>query len=157
MHDCHRSFIILALLAALALPFSASSQSATRKQMQQKLDRIILTRIVFEETRVADVLRTLRDRVREVDLDDDRPFNLVIRAKKEALDGLVSLDMENIPAGEAIRYVCMVAGLRYVVEPHAVVILDEAATAERMETRIYHIDPSVIDKKKSDKLEFNKK
>jgi hypothetical protein len=49
----------------------------------------------------------------------------------------ITLDFDNIPLGELIRYVCQVANLKYKVERFAVVIAGRDVPLDDMETRIY--------------------
>ncbi|MCF7855341.1 MAG: hypothetical protein K9N51_11135 [Candidatus Pacebacteria bacterium] len=57
----------------------------------------------------------------------------------------ISMNMTNIPLGEAIRYITMGAGLKYKVEPHAVIIADPSVALEEMETRFYPMQAGVLE------------
>jgi len=57
----------------------------------------------------------------------------------------VTMSMNNIPLGEVIRYVCMGAGLKYRVEPSAVIIADKSFPLDDLETRFYSVEAGVFE------------
>ncbi len=57
----------------------------------------------------------------------------------------ITLNMNNIPLGEAIRYICLGAGLKYKVESNAVIIADSSVPLDDMETRFYPVEAGVLD------------
>lgn len=139
-----KSFFALFLLCALVLPGFANTEREAKREVLRKLERTTIPRISYDDVRVRDALRDLRDRIRQLDLRPDIPFNMIVRAEEKVLDARITLELENLPAGEAIRYMCIAAGLHYRVESHAIVVFDAAAQVDRMETRVFHIDPSLI-------------
>ena len=56
----------------------------------------------------------------------------------------VTLDFDNIPLGEAIRYVCRGADLKFRIEPYAVIIAAAGEEFDEMETRFYSVEAGVI-------------
>ena len=56
----------------------------------------------------------------------------------------VTLDFDNIPLGEAIRYICRGADLKFRVEPYAVIIAAAGEEFDEMETRFYSVEAGVI-------------
>lgn len=57
---------------------------------------------------------------------------------------LISMEIDDIPLGDAIHYVCTQAGLQYIVEEHAIVISDENFTPQELETRFYAVEPNIF-------------
>lgn len=81
----------------------------------------------------------------EVAATDDDEFSFgdaydMERSPDDSPDVSITMDMENIPLGEVIRYICEGAGLSYRIEPHAIVIADQRVALDGMETRFYPID-----------------
>ncbi len=56
----------------------------------------------------------------------------------------ITMDFDNIPLAEAIRYICEGAGLKYKVEEHAVVILGPGVSRGELELRFFPIDPRLF-------------
>ena len=56
----------------------------------------------------------------------------------------VTLDFDNIPLGEAIRYICRGANLKFRIEPYAVIIAAAGEEFDEMETRFYSVEAGVI-------------
>lgn len=57
----------------------------------------------------------------------------------------ITMNMDNIPLGEVIRYICMGAGLKSRIESHAVIIADQSVPFETLETRFYPVEAGVLD------------
>lgn len=82
------------------------------------------------------------------DLDDDFAFDPAPRpdpAPRRAVRGGITINMTNIPLGEAIRYVTLGAGLVYKVESHAVIIAHPDVALDDMETRFYPMQAGVME------------
>ena len=56
----------------------------------------------------------------------------------------ITMDFDNIPLGEAVRYICEGAGLRYKVEEHAIVILGPEVSRDNLELRFFPVDPRLL-------------
>jgi hypothetical protein len=54
------------------------------------------------------------------------------------------MDFDSLPMSDAIRYTCQTAGLRYKVEPNAVVILGQGVTRSNLELRVFSVDPRLF-------------
>lgn len=82
------------------------------------------------------------------EIDDDEEFLGAEEFEEAPNHGIksrrVTLDFDNIPLGEAIRYICRAARLKYRVEPHAVIIASEDTEFDDMETRFYSVEAGVI-------------
>jgi type II secretory pathway component GspD/PulD (secretin) len=57
----------------------------------------------------------------------------------------VTMVVDDIPLGEAIRYICRAANLKYRIEKYAVVIASPNIPLEDVETKIYPLDNEAID------------
>jgi hypothetical protein len=136
--------VLAGLFLALGCPaFAADQPLAARRALERKLQDIVLPRVAFEEATVKEVFQALRLQVQNLDLDDRHPVNLVYQCKPEVLAQQVTMDLTNVPLGEALRYICMGTGLGYRVEDYAIVIGDSEADRARMQTRVFYVDPSM--------------
>jgi general secretion pathway protein D len=52
----------------------------------------------------------------------------------------ITIVVDDIPLGEAIRYICRGANLKYRIEKHAVVIASQDVALDELETRIYPVE-----------------
>ena len=88
--------------------------------------------------------------------DDDFAFGGEAPAEEETFDGggepeaaamgkRITLTLDRIPLGEAIRYICLAAGLKYRVDTNAVIIAGKNVPFEEVETRFYSVEAGVID------------
>ena len=81
--------------------------------------------------------------------DPDREGINIVHVKPDAGSAagarLVTLEFDNIPLGEAIRYVCLAAEASYKVEEHAVIIASRGVRMNNMQTRAYPIAVGCLD------------
>ncbi len=56
----------------------------------------------------------------------------------------VTMDVDNMPLEDVVRYVCQMSGMRYKVEDHAVVILGKDVVRSNLELRIFSVDPRIF-------------
>lgn len=128
--------------------------SVTRQtaSMRHKLHSIILPRITFEEASIDGVVKYLKSRSRELDPAGEG-INIVLQIQPPGERRVgrydpsmltVSLELENIPMLEAIRYVCEAADLRFKVDPYAVIIAGKHVPFDEMEVRFYPLSAHVI-------------
>jgi general secretion pathway protein D len=141
-----------------------TTDAKRESNIHTKLKTIIITKISFEDTPVTTVFGFLKNRSRELDTDGiGVNFVLLLRPPKPAADApakdkpadakpaakaddtwqepTITIDMDNVPLGDVIRYICEGAGLRYKVEPSAVVILGPNVTRDNLELRFFPVDP----------------
>lgn len=115
---------------------------ANTEYIQNKLNRTILPLVKVREATVRDLLDFLHAKSIELDNTESDPLrkgvNMVVKLETAPVpdapapddpaspvsvsDTRITLSLTNIPLAEALRYVCELAGLKYRVEPHAVVI-----------------------------------
>lgn len=74
------------------------------------------------------------------DVDDFGGLDETTAAAPQDTQPTITMDFDNIPLGEAIRYICQGSGLKYRIEPFAVIIADKNVPLTEMETRFYPID-----------------
>jgi hypothetical protein len=169
----HFTFIAALLFCAtFSTPLVAGGDEAANLRMRKKLKTIIIPKIQFADTSIRTVLEFLKNKSRAIDPDSEGiNFMLILKPQKRAVtvkgkkaaftevvpEPKVTMDMNNLPLGDAIRFLCTQTGLAYVVEPHAVVIMDKTVTRQRLELRIFNIDPRVLKDVKDVKKFFKDK
>jgi len=137
--------------------------------LTEKLRRIIIPRIDFEDTTVEEAVDFLRLRSAELDtLELDpakRGVNFMIRrprAGSPPTEGLLppldtvggdpgalrvrELRVRNVPLATALKYICDQAKLRYKVDDFAVTLVPQTETGEDLFTRTYQVPPDFLSK-----------
>jgi hypothetical protein len=117
----------LILTAAIALVCSSTlpAQPTTEPTIQQKLDKIIFPTVQFNAVTIDEAVEYLRVKSRDLDTSSVPPspkgVSIVLRTNAKAT-GSISLDLKNIPLGVALGYCVDLAGLKYRVDAHGVMI-----------------------------------
>ncbi len=144
-----------AMPAAPADPFAAggaerdgSAMLAAPKSVaqMQKMDRIILPRVQFQEATIEEAIEFLR--VKSRDLDTSSPggggVNMILRNGDAPSSAKISLDLKNVPLSEALRYVTELAQMKYKVESNAVLIVPLSENASQLHTRTFRVPPDFL-------------
>jgi tetratricopeptide (TPR) repeat protein len=142
-----------AMPAAPADPFAAggapgSALLAAPKSVaqMQKMDRIILPRVQFQEATIEEAIEFLR--VKSRDLDTVSPggggVNMILRNGDAPSSARISLDLKDVPLSEALRYVTELAQMKYKVESNAVLIVPLSEDSSQMYTRTYKVPPDFL-------------
>lgn len=138
----------------------------------EKLRRIIIPSINFEDTTVEDAIEFLRQRSAELDYEIDptrKGVNFVIRAPQssgaatdpglqDALGGAAGLGgtdagskridelrVRNVPLEVALKYICDATDLRYKVDNYSVTLVPQTETGEEIFTRTFTVPPNFRD------------
>jgi general secretion pathway protein D len=137
--------------------------------ISEKLRRIIIPRIDFEDTTVEEAIDFLRLRAAELDtleLDPARKgVNFVVRRPRSAAPGadagldaaaadalpaaggdpsslrIRELRVRNVPLAQALKYICDATKLRYKVDDFAVTLVPQTETGEDIFTRTFSVPP----------------
>lgn len=91
--------------------------------LQETLDELIVTEINFHEAGVGDVIDFLQAESLKV-TGTNEPINFVWEAPESFKTAKVTLSLRQVPLADALKYVTVISGLRYRVDPHAVVIYE---------------------------------
>jgi len=120
------------------------AQSEKISKIKEKLENIILSKIDFDKASVSSVLTYLNKESKILDTSDDHSgINIILKLSSTQKEPkLVTIQFDNIPIGEAIKYICLAAGLKYRIEDQAVIIGD--SSIEQMETRFYQTNSGLI-------------
>jgi general secretion pathway protein D len=114
-----------------------------------KLNQIIIPQLTMNGFRLETAINYLRRRSAELDPDPtNKGVNIVIDRRRinnstpGALDQpVITLDLEDVPLAEALRYVTELAGVKYRIEPFAVWIVPLTDREEALFTRRYRVPP----------------
>jgi hypothetical protein len=94
--------------------------------LQAKLARIVLPSVVFADATVSEAVEFLRRKSLDLDTTTTDPnqkgVNMIVKAGDKTPDARITLNLKNIPLGEALKYVAQLAGQSYEVKPFGVII-----------------------------------
>lgn len=140
--------------------------------INEKLRRIIIPNIAFDDITVEEAVDFLRQRAAELDTLETDPnrkgVNFLIRKPQPAAGGdaatepapevgglgvasspgalrIKSLRLTNIPLGQALKYICDATNLRSKVDDFAVTLVPRTETGNEMFTRTFSVPPSFYD------------
>ena len=115
-----------------------------------KARNIVVPKVEVQDVAFGDVIDGLQAESRRLDPDHEG-VNIMLNVPPEKLPQLreqrITMSFRNLPLGDAIRYVCMAAGLHYKVEKNAIIIAHKDIPIERMETRFYPVPAGVFSSK----------
>jgi hypothetical protein len=89
--------------------------------LRESLETIIIPEVNFRGAGLAEVIDFLQVQSQKVS-GADSPINFVWEAPETFKTAKVTLNLRSVPVADVLRYVTGSAGLRYRVDPHAVVI-----------------------------------
>lgn len=128
-------------LASTADPFG--SVASPDSYQKEKLDRIIFPVVSFRDATLEDALEFLRVKSRDLDtfekIPENRGVNMVLQTGDAPVDAKITLDLKDVPMTEALRYVTELAGLKFRIEPKAVMIEPITETSSEQHTRVYEV------------------
>ena len=112
-----------------------------------KLQNIVLDRLQFAEASIEDVVGYLRRKSIEADVLETDPnrkgIDIIINNVTKASP--VTLDLRSVRLGDAIKSVTNQAGLKYRLEPNAVVITDlTGGGTGTLQTRVFRVPPDFL-------------
>jgi len=100
--------------------------ASTTEAIQTKLEKIIFPHIQFQGATVAECIEYLRAQSSTLDTTTSDPtargVNILYRPGNPPSNAAITLDLKEIPLGEALRYVVELASLKMSIQPNAVVI-----------------------------------
>ncbi|MGH8047068.1 MAG: YfbK domain-containing protein, partial [Chthoniobacterales bacterium] len=117
----------------------------------RKLEEIRIPSINFREATVREALDFIKMRAAALDTGESDPnkrgINIVLKpdpANKAGTDARVTMELKDVPLGQALRYIADAAGLKAKVEPYAVAIVPMNETTDVLITKEYKVAPGFI-------------
>ncbi|CAN5771672.1 hypothetical protein BH11VER1_BH11VER1_10580 [soil metagenome] len=114
----------------------------------EKMSRIIFPNVMFAGASVDEAIEFLRIKSRDYDTIERDPakrgVNLILRAGSAPSTAAITLDLKDVPMVEALRYITELAGMKFKVEPYAVVVVPLSETTSEQYTRTYKVPPDFL-------------
>lgn len=111
--------------------------------LMNKLDDIIIKNINFSDVNIQTVVKYLADQSKRLDTLGNG-INIALGMSEKELSEVptVTMNLENLPLGEVIRYLCLNCGLKYRVNEHVLTIGTDAINP--MDTRFFKVRAALI-------------
>lgn len=128
-------------------PMQTTSQEPT-VYLTRKMQEIVFPSVQFAGASIEEAVEFLRVKSADLDLVETDPskkgVNIILKAGDAPVTASISLDLKDVPMVEALRYVTELAGMKYKVEPYAVLIVPGSETTVEQFTRIYKVGPDFL-------------
>ena len=130
-------------LSTSAQESQPSMVRTTNFDLDQKLKSIFLSVNLANNTieEAADILSTESKRL---DVQDHKGVNFIIDPNAATSAKPISLTLNNVPLGEALRYVCQIAGVKYKVQDYAISIVPFNANVDELISRTFIVQPNFV-------------
>ena len=116
--------------------------------LTEKMDRIILPTVSFQNATVEEAIEYLRLKSKDLDTLETDPnrkgVNIIIRQGDAPAGASISLDLRNVPMSEALRYICDLAQMKFKVEAYAVIVVPISDNNTEMFNRTYRVPPDFL-------------
>lgn len=119
------------------------AQSENMNNMKERLNTLIIPKIDFEDASISSVITYLSRESKIADEKEGKGINIILRlSNTQVQPKSVTIQLDDVPIGEIIRYVCLYSGLKYRIEEDAVVIGDDSI--DKMTTQFFPIRSGLI-------------
>ncbi len=116
--------------------------------LTEKMNKIIFPTVQFHDATLEEAIEYLRVKSRDLDTftdaSDPKGVSLILRTGDKPSNTRISLDLKEVPMSEALRYVTELAGMKYKVEPHALVIMPLTEYANAQHTQTFRVPPNFL-------------
>ena len=120
--------------------------------ISRKLQEIRIPQLSLSDETVREAIEKLQKKSRTLDTNETDPakkgVNIVLKLDpaKEAVDGgtKLNLSLNDLPLGEALKYIASAANLKVKIEPYAVAIVPLSEPTETLIAKEYKVPPGFI-------------
>ncbi len=113
-----------------------------------KMAKIIFPQVQFSGASIEEAIEFLR--IKSKDLDNfttdptKRGVNLILKQGAAASTATITLDLRDVPMVEALKYITELAGMKYKIEPFAVVVVPISDVGTEQYTRTFKVPPDFL-------------
>lgn len=114
----------------------------------EKMQKIIFPQVQFEGASIEEAVEFLRIKSRDYDTIEKDPtkrgVNLIIKPGTAPSTAQISLDLKDVPMAEALRYITELGGMKFKIEPFAVVVVPLSDVGTEQYTRTFKVPPDFL-------------
>lgn len=119
------------------------AQSDDMNKLKAKLNSMIIPKVDFEDASISSVMAYLSRESKIADEKEGKGINIILRLSNTQQEPkTITMQLDDVPIGEIIRYVCLSTGLKFRIEEDAVVIGDDSI--DQMKTQFFQIRSGLI-------------
>ncbi len=111
----------------------------------EKMKMIRFPSVQFAGATIDEAVEFLRMKSRDLDESERDPsrkgVNIILKAGDTPSSAQITLDLKDVPMEEALRYVTELAGMKFKVEPFAVLVVPVTESTTEQYTRVYKVPP----------------
>lgn len=115
----------------------------TNFDLDQKLKNIFVSLDLTTAT-IEEATSFLSVESKKLDTEDHKGVNFIIDPDASSSAKAITLSLNNVPLGEALRYVCQLAGVKYKVQDYAISIVPYNANVEDLINRTFIVQPNFV-------------
>lgn len=116
--------------------------------IKEKMERIVFPSVSFTGATVEEAIEFLRVKSHDLDLTEKnaerKGVNIIMKTGDTPVSAQITLDLKDVPMAEALRYITELAGMKFKIEPYAVLVVPLSETTSEQYTRIYRVPPDFL-------------
>jgi len=128
---------------AAAQEAQPSLVAATNFNLDQKLKNIFVS-VDFSGNTIEEATNILSVESKRLDNQDHKGINFIIDPNASTSAKPITLTLNNVPLGEALRYVCQIAGVKFKVQDYAISIVPFNANLDDLISRTFNVQPNFV-------------
>ncbi len=114
----------------------------------EKMNRIRFPSVQFSGATLEEAVEFLRVKSRDLDDQEADPskkgVNIILNTGDTPITTSISIDLNDVPMTEALRYITELAGMKYKVEAFAVMVVPLSNVSNEMFQRIFRVPPDFL-------------
>jgi general secretion pathway protein D len=130
-------------VAASAQESQPAITAKTNFSIDQKLASIFIPAINFNGASIEDATSFISSESKRLD-PEHKGVNFIIQPEASTSAKPITLTLSNVPLGEALRYVCQLAGVKDKVEDYAISIVPFNANTDDLISHTFNVQPSFV-------------
>jgi general secretion pathway protein D len=115
----------------------------TNFSIDQKLSSIFIPSIDFTGASIEDATGFLSSESKRLD-PEHKGVNFIIQPEASTSAKPITLQLNNVPLSEALRYICQLAGVKDKIEDYAISIVPFNANTDDLISRTFNVQPSFV-------------
>lgn len=128
---------ITALFVLLALTFAVNAQNSKTKV------NLVIHKLKLDKTPLSQALQAIQRKSKDVD-PEGKGVNLIIQEKdNKILERTITMDLDNIPVKDAVKYVLLGTGLLYSYKDNGNSIYISSKLSDQLVTKFYRVSSTL--------------
>ncbi len=134
--------------AGAAEPQNINNTANAERALMEKMQRITFPLVQFTACSVEEIVEFLRIKSKELDTMERDPakrgVNIILRQGAAPSTAAITLELRDVPMVEVLRYVTELAGMKFRVEPFAVLVVPVSDVGTELFTRTFKAPPDFL-------------